>query len=102
MNVQLTKEQMRELGIADKTPAQRDALMYKIGKVVFDAAIIKLLETLTEEQLLALNHTIDGYDSFEAVVDYLKVTYPSFEEDLQRQQEVFIEAFANRIEDLIV
>lgn len=97
MSIQLTKEQMQELGIAGYTDSQREALMMKIGKRVFDAAIVALIETLNEEQLYALNHAIDTLDSFDAVIAYLQKTYPAFESLVMGAENSFIEQYIDNI-----
>lgn len=89
MSVQLTKEQLQELGLIDHTPAQREAFYTKLGKAVFDSAILRLIETMDEEQLYALNHAIDALDSFEAVIAYLQQTYPEFPQFVEEEQTVF-------------
>jgi len=91
MSIQLTKEQMQELGIAEYTPGEREVFYAKIGKIVFDSALLHLIETLNEEQLYALNHAIDSLDSFEAVVAYLQNTYPKFATFIEEEQGVFID-----------
>lgn len=91
MSVQLTKQQLQELGIADYTPAQRETFYMKLGKAVFDSAILRLIESMDEDQLYALNHAIDALDSFEAVVAYLQKTYPSFEQFIDQEQGTYVQ-----------
>jgi hypothetical protein len=91
MSVQLTKEQLQELGIAEYTPAQREDFYMKLGKIVFDSAILRIIETMNEEQLYALNHAIDTLDTFEAVIAYLQKTYPNFETFIDQEQGVLVE-----------
>lgn len=95
MSIQLTKEQMQELGIAQYTPGEREEFYMKVGKVVFDSALLRLIETLTEDQLHALNHAIDALDSFGAVVSYLQKTYPQFGQYVEVEQDLFISQFSN-------
>ena len=96
MSVQLTKEQMQELGIAEYSPGEREAFYMRVGKVVFDSALLRLIENLSDEQLNALNHAIDSHDSFEAVVAYLQNTYPQFGKYIEVEQELFIDQFTTQ------
>lgn len=100
MAPQLTKQQMQTLGIEDYSIAQRDAFLMKIGKTVFDGAIIKLLNTLSEDQMHALHHAIESYDSFDAVLQYLEKSHPSFSAYLTEGQNQFIDRFADEVKDL--
>ena len=93
MSIQFTKEQLQELGLADHTAAEREAYYIKVGKCVFDAALLRLLGQLNEEQIYALNHAIDSLDSFDAVVEYLQQTYPGFIDFVEQEQNVFIDHF---------
>tara|TARA_B100000745_G_C20003520_1_gene340694 strand:+ start:402 stop:695 length:294 start_codon:yes stop_codon:yes gene_type:complete len=90
MSIQLTNEQLQELGLIDHTPAQREVFYTKLGKAVFDSAILRLIETMDENQLYALNHAIDALDSFESVIAYLQQTYPNFPKYIEEEQDIFI------------
>lgn len=91
MSIQLTPEQLKELGIQDFTPGEREAFYAKIGKIVFDHALLKVISKLDDDQLHALNHAIDSLDSFDAVVDYLQKTYPQFRFYLEEAQDHFVD-----------
>ena len=87
MTLQLTSEQRQALGF-DTTATVAPAQLYqRLGKLVFDSAILRLIETFTDDQLHALNHTIDAYQSFDDVVGFLEQTYPQFTQLLQEEQE---------------
>jgi len=91
MSTQLTKEQLRTLGMDTMSAPQREDFLMDVGKTVFDNAIVKLLETLTDDQIHALNHALEDNESLEAVVQYLQVTYPRFVNYIQEVQEHFVQ-----------
>jgi hypothetical protein len=99
MSVQLTTEQLKNLGMGDyTTPRSREALMERIGKVVFDGAMVRLLATLTEEQMHALNYAIETCDSFGSVIEYVERVYPQFGTYLEEEQTAFIEAYVAQLQ----
>lgn len=83
MDLQLTTEQLQALGMDTIAPATREQLYERLGKLVFDQAILRLIETFTDEQLYALSHSIDAYRSFDEIVAFLEQTYPQFTQMLQ-------------------
>ena len=87
MSLQLTTEQQKALGLDTVTPATRERIYQRLGKLVFDSAILRLIDTFSDEQLHALNHAIDAYESFDEVVSFLERTYPQFSQFLQEEQE---------------
>lgn len=97
MSPQLTTEQLQALGMADMSGNERERMYARIGKLVFDGAILRLLETLTAEQMSALNYTIESYRSFDGVLEYIETSYPQFATYLQQEQEKFVELFVGRV-----
>ncbi|GEM_PF-1699124 len=98
MSVQLTTEQLQVLGIENYVPTQRAAFVAKIGGLVFDASIMRLMDTLTEDQLHAFTHAIESYDTFDATLAHIQQTYPSFNTILQEEQHSFMQQFVSRIQ----
>ena len=90
MSTQFTSQQLQTLGMDTMTRPAREDLLARIGKTVFDSAVVKLLETLNDEQIHALNHALEANESFDAVVGYLQMTYPRFTAYMQEIQERFV------------
>ena len=97
MIMQLTTEQLKALGMESMATSARDRVFQRLGKVVFDSAIVRLIDTFTDEQIEALNHTIESYDSFDAVVDFLERAYPQFSQFLQEEQERCAGLFVTKV-----
>lgn len=93
MSIQLTAEQREALGLANSSVAEREQFLQQIGRMVFDNSMLKLIRTLTEEQMHALGYAIDSLDSFDSVVAYLLDTYPSFETYLREAEGDFVKTF---------
>lgn len=94
MAIQLTPEQRKALGMeAYATPQSQQRLMERIGKVVFDGAMSRLIASLSPEQVYALDHAIESCDSFTCVIEYVERTYPAFQNYLREEQEAFISAY---------
>ena len=98
MSTQLTSQQLQTLGMTSMTTGQREAFLEKIGKMVFDSSIVRLLETLNDDQIHALNHALEANESFEGVLQYLQVTYPLFMTYMQEVQEKFVEDFMSQMQ----
>lgn len=99
MSIQLTAEQRKALGMESYgTEASRQALMERIGKVVFDGAMTRLIASLTEEQVLALNYAIEACDSFICVIEFVERSYPQFQNYLQEEQAAFVEAYVTQLQ----
>jgi hypothetical protein len=99
MSLQLTAEQMKVLGMeAYATPKSRQVLMERIGKAVFDGAMVRLIQGLNEEQILALNHALESCDSFMCVIEYVERVYPQFQKYLREEQEGFVEAYLAQLQ----
>ncbi len=98
MSVQLTAEQLKALGMeAYSTPRTRAALMERIGKVVFDGAMVRLIADMSGEQVSALNHAIESCDSFQCVISYVERSYPQFSKFLAEEQHAFVEAYVTQL-----
>ncbi len=98
MSVQLTTEQLKALGMeAYSTSRTRDALMERIGKVVFDGAMVRLIAGLTLDQVHALNYAIESCDSFSCVIQYIERSYPQFSGFLAEEQQAFVEAYVAQL-----
>lgn len=99
MSVQLTTAQLKALGMGDYTsPQRREVLMERIGKVVFDGAMVRLLASLNESQMHALNHAIESCDSFMCVIAHVERVYPQFTNYLEEEQAAFIQAYVAQLE----
>ncbi|MFT5849906.1 MAG: hypothetical protein ACI9H6_000732 [Patiriisocius sp.] len=98
MSVQLTTEQLQTLGIEHYAPTEREAFVAKIGGLVFDASIMRLMDTLNEDQMYAFTHAIESYDSFDATLAHIQKTYPVFNTMLQEEQHSFMQKFVSRIQ----
>lgn len=99
MSVKLTAEQLKALGMAEyATETRQAALMTRIGKVVFDGAMVRLLSSLTEEQMLALNFAIENCQSFDDVIAYVERVYPQFGDYLKEEQAAFIDAYVAQLQ----
>jgi len=97
MSTQLTQEQMQVLGMGVMTPIQRENFLERLGKMVFDSALIKLLETLNEDQVHALNHALEAQESYQGIFEYLQVTYPQFMSYMENVQERFVSEFMSEM-----
>ena len=89
--MQLTQQQKEILGVDSLTPAKQEKLLERIGQTVFDTALVELLETLNDEQIYALNYALETCDSYEAVMERLRMMYPSFLRFLDDAQKKFVE-----------
>lgn len=66
-------------GTKEMSEAQRDDFMKRVGNIVMESSVIRLLATLTEEQIEKLeSHLVDESEP-EALLKYLLSTYPEFE-----------------------
>lgn len=79
------------------TNHSREAFMQRIGKVVFDGAMVRLIGGLTEEQVRALNYAIESCDSFGCVIEYVERSYPQFGTFLEEEQKAFVEAYLSHL-----
>ena len=93
MNTKLTQQQLQALGMDTLTVQQREDFLLKVGKSVFNEAIVKLISSFSQEQLYALNYAIESNESFESVIEYLQKTYPGFDTYIQDAQEEFVGQF---------
>jgi len=93
MTSQLTTEQLQALGMNALSHGQREDFLARIGKTVFDSALVALLETLNDEQIHALNHALEANESMESIVSYLQVTYPRFISYMQEVQDRFVSEY---------
>jgi hypothetical protein len=99
MSLQLTTEQLKALGMESyTTPKSRQVLMERIGKVVFDGAMVRLIQNLTDDQIFALNHALESCDSFICVIEYVERAYPQFKNYLREEQEGFVEAYIAQLQ----
>lgn len=99
MAIQLTPEQRKALGMeAYSTPQSQQRFMERIGKVVFDGAMSRLIASLTPDQVYALDYAIERCDSFSCVIEYVERTYPQFKSYLREEQEAFISAYVAELE----
>ena len=90
-SVQLTQQQLQVLGMETMGHGQREAFLERLGKMVFDNALVQLLETLDDDQIYALNHALEANESYEGVMQYLQITYPRFMNYIQDVQEQFVQ-----------
>lgn len=86
----LTTQQRQVLGLDTLSSSKRMILMERIGRTVFDNALVRLLETLTDEQIYALNYALEDNDSPDAVFMYLQKNYPQFVTYLEETQKQFV------------
>ncbi len=101
MSTQLTKQQMEILGIDSFSRGQREAFLERLGKMVFDSALVKLLETLNDEQIHALNHALAANESYEGVMQYLQISHPRFMEYIEEVQDEFIRRTVMRTQNVV-
>lgn len=93
MAPQLTSQQLKALGMDTMSLRSREQHYERLGKLVFDGAILRLIETFTDDQLHALNYAIESYNSFDSVVDFLEHVYPQFSQFVQEEQERCLDLF---------
>jgi len=98
MSIQLTKQQLQALGIQNASESEKDTFLIRVGQIVFDAAILRLLETFSEEQMTAFTYAVDSYDSFDATLAHIMHTHPVFNTFLTQEQNLFVDSFTSRIE----
>jgi 2-succinyl-5-enolpyruvyl-6-hydroxy-3-cyclohexene-1-carboxylate synthase len=99
MSIQLTPQQLQILGLDQAPKNLRDDMVFKIGKGVFDATVTRLLSDLNEDQIHALNYAIENTNSFDDVMEYMKRTYPNFDEYMKEEQELFTAAFVEHLQN---
>ena len=97
MAPQLTNDQLKALGMDTMPTVTREQIYERLGKLVFDSALLRLIETFSDDQLYALNHTIESYDAFDGVVGFLEQTYPQFTQMLQEEQERCAGLFVTKV-----
>ena len=90
MSIQLTAQQIKTLGLDTISPQQRDVFLERLGKMVFDNALVRLLETLNDDQIHALNHALEANESYEGVMQYLQISHPRFLEYIGDVQNEFV------------
>jgi len=86
----LTKQQRQVLGMDTLSSGKREILLERIGRTVFDNTVVRLLETLNDEQIHALNYALESCESYESVMSYLQTAHPKFGTYLQETQEKFV------------
>lgn len=102
MSIQLTAEQLQVLGIQNYSPSEKDIFLARIGGIVFDSAIMRLLDTFSEERMAAFMHAVDAYDSFDDVLAHIQRTAPAFNQYLIEEQNNFITKFVRGVKELEV
>jgi len=90
MSLQFTTKQLQSLGMTDMPPTKRANIFEKIGHIVFDNAVLLILETLSDEQIYALNHALDGFESYEEMFAFLENSYPQFAHYIKQGEQKFV------------
>lgn len=70
------------LQVDDMTEAERDEFLNRAGAVVIDAAVSRLLVSLSESEAAQLELYLGSHEHIEDIFGYLIKTYPTFEEYL--------------------
>ncbi len=71
--------------IDEMSVAERDAFMARAGMIIIDAAVGRLLLSLTEAEVAQLELYFDTHENVEDIMAYLIDTYPAFEGLLQEE-----------------
>jgi hypothetical protein len=67
------------LGVQDMNVQQQEAFFAKVGGVLLDSVITRLLLTLTEEEMLQINLDLDVKENDDDPFSYFLNTFPQFE-----------------------
>ena len=79
------------LGIEEMSPEQRDAFLEKTGSIIIDAAVGRLLLSMTEEEIAQLETSLGADVAPEDMFTYLLETYPNFEKIINEETIAFRE-----------
>ena len=79
MDNQETNKLAEILGLDKMPEGQKDELLKRVGDVVIDASVGRLLLTLNEEQVLQLNESLGELTEDKDVFALLLKKYPDFE-----------------------
>lgn len=73
------------LGLETMQPAARDAFLAQLGSVIIDAAVGRLLLSLSEDEVTELESYLSTTEDDNDLFEYLLKTYPNFEKLLQEE-----------------
>lgn len=67
------------LGVQDMNVQQQEAFFAKVGDILIESSMMRLLQTLTEEEMLKINIDLDEKENDDDPFTYLLNTFPQFE-----------------------
>lgn len=90
MTTLLNKNFVTELGL-DKLPPERQAVLFaKIGEVIFQGVLIRVLELMDEKQQASFQEVVDGAgEDVGKIVTYLEEKVPNFNHVVELEVEMF-------------
>jgi len=83
-------------GTKEMSQAQRDDFMERVGNIVMESSVLRLLASLTEEQIEDLETHLVDESSPEVLLGYLLSHYPDFSNIIEEEINAF-RAEANEI-----
>lgn len=84
-------------GTKEMSEAQRDDFMERVGNIVMEAAVLRLLASLKEEQIEELETHLVDESSPEVLLEYLLSNYPDFSGMIEEE----INAFRSEAEEIL-
>jgi hypothetical protein len=84
------KSKLAELLQIDSwSEAEREAFFIRSGQLIIDAAVNRLLVSLSEAEVAKLELYLDSHPELEDVISYVADTYPIFNELLAEEAAAF-------------
>ena len=81
----------------DEMPeAEQDAFFARAGMIIIDAAVGRLLLSLSEAEVAQLELYFDTHENVEDIIKHLLETYPSFE-DFLHEEAAALQAEAEKV-----
>lgn len=97
----LNKNFVTELGL-DKLPLERQEILFaKIGEVIFQGVLIRVLELMNEKQQASFKEVVDNAgEDMEKIVTYLEEKVPNFNHIVELEIEKFKKNSLNLINQI--
>lgn len=86
----LSQDITKELGLDAMSPEKRDEILEQIGSLIFKAALIRVLELMSDQEHDAFDKFFDdNQNEPEKIFEYLETNVPSFNGILEQETEKF-------------
>lgn len=87
MNTVLTKDIIKEWGLEYETPEKQEELVEYIGRILYQAILVKSLDILSEKDQDEMDYLMDNDDTTpQTVLAFLQSKIPTFDDLLKEEK----------------